>query len=312
MIEKDREERPARDVREEFGARQERDVAFYLRREFAARDDVAVFNDLRIAHEGEHAQIDHLVVHARGFVLVESKSIHGEVRVNKEGEWSRSYRGSWSGMPSPVRQVELQRRLLEQYLNAHAAHVLDKIAFGLFQSYFGGRMWDAFCAVSSSAIIHRETMPAEISERIVKSEFVGERLRGVIDRRAVLTTWPRFTEDEWPTLIAFLRYTAGKAGAGRAPAGEQAPGASGAGAAERLSVGAEPALRCRKCGEGRRLSAQSGRYGYFLRCQMCPTNTPMRSACRACGSHNGRVSKSGAAFIATCGNCGDAATIWRA
>lgn len=51
---------------------------------------------------GEYAQIDHLVVHPFRLVNIESKSIHGEVKVNGHGEWSRSYRGQWYGMPTGV------------------------------------------------------------------------------------------------------------------------------------------------------------------------------------------------------------------
>ncbi|OUR87179.1 nuclease, partial [Gammaproteobacteria bacterium 42_54_T18] len=50
------------DSRLKAGIKQEQDVAFYLRRAFKNRDDVMVFNDLRIIHDEEVAQIDHLIV----------------------------------------------------------------------------------------------------------------------------------------------------------------------------------------------------------------------------------------------------------
>jgi len=67
----------------EAGAKAEEQMAFYLRRVFQEREDVLVFNDLRLVDEnGDTAQIDHLVMHGRGFVLIKSKSVTTEIRVN--------------------------------------------------------------------------------------------------------------------------------------------------------------------------------------------------------------------------------------
>lgn len=92
------------------GEQQEKDVAFYLRRAFKDDENILVLNDYRFTFNDEIAQIDHLVVHRAGFIIIESKSIYGEVKVNGHGEWSRSYKGNWSGMPSPIIQAELQKK----------------------------------------------------------------------------------------------------------------------------------------------------------------------------------------------------------
>jgi len=38
---------------------------------------------------GFNSQIDHLIIYKAGFIVVESKSIQGAVRVNSMGEWER-------------------------------------------------------------------------------------------------------------------------------------------------------------------------------------------------------------------------------
>lgn len=117
-------------VRQAAGDRQEKDVAFYLRRAFKDDQNILILNDYRFVHNDETAQIDHLIVHRSGFIVIESKSIHGEVRVNTEGEWSRSYKGQWSGMASPIRQAELQMELLRDFLSDNVEAFLGKL-FGL-------------------------------------------------------------------------------------------------------------------------------------------------------------------------------------
>ena len=112
MIIKNKETTSSKHVRQIAGEKQEQDVAFFLRRAYKDDPKVYVFNDLRFEYNDEVAQIDHLILYPYGFVLIESKSITGEVKVNKEQEWTRSYNKQWSGMRSPIKQVELQEKLL--------------------------------------------------------------------------------------------------------------------------------------------------------------------------------------------------------
>jgi hypothetical protein len=50
---------------------------------------VLVFNDIRLQHDGEVVQIDHLVVHRHGMVVIESKSVSGEIHVLPDGQFVR-------------------------------------------------------------------------------------------------------------------------------------------------------------------------------------------------------------------------------
>ena len=129
MITKDRDSKIDNSLQQKAGAKVEQDVAFYLRREFGDANDVFIINDLRIQFKNETAQIDHLVLYNKGFIIIESKSIRGEVKVNNQLEWSRTVRGKWTGMPSPIEQAKLQTKLLKALLNDNAKSLLDRIAF---------------------------------------------------------------------------------------------------------------------------------------------------------------------------------------
>lgn len=204
MILKEKEGPSGQDERSKAGHQQEQDVAFYLRREFGDDESVRIINDLRIEHNGERAQIDHLVVHPYGLVVIESKSIYGEVKVNGHGEWSRSYRGDWYGMPSPVRQAELQEALVKGLLKDNVEKFLGRL-LGV-QTQISLRDWRTVCAVSSSAILHRDEMPRAIANRVVKSEFVAEKVRELVGSRAkgLVTGRPRFSQKEIEGIGDFL------------------------------------------------------------------------------------------------------------
>ncbi|MCO7233541.1 MULTISPECIES: nuclease-related domain-containing protein [unclassified Cobetia] len=208
MIAKEKEAYSGDDERARYGHRQEEDVAFHLRRAFGDDPEVVIFNDLRLKYGEENAQIDHLVMHPFGFIIIESKSITGEVRVNAAGEWQRSYRGNWSGLRSPLRQAELQQDILKRLLIEHRARLMNK-TLGL-QGGFAGRQWKVLCAVSSNAIVHRDDMAKGVSAQVVKPEFLHEQVSGLIGARSMVKrallfdTRPEFTKDELERVSEFL------------------------------------------------------------------------------------------------------------
>lgn len=76
-----------------------------------------------------------LTVHRWGMFIVESKSVTEEVRVRPDGsggdEWTRVYRGTESGMSSPIQQARRQSEFLRTILRRHAGELLGKVAVGL-------------------------------------------------------------------------------------------------------------------------------------------------------------------------------------
>ena len=101
-------------------------MAFYLKREFTASPEVRVFNNIRLEKDNDAAQIDHLILYRHGVIIVESKSVTSEVRINAQGEWSRVWNGRPTGMPSPILQAQRQGDFLARYLQDHATQLLDK------------------------------------------------------------------------------------------------------------------------------------------------------------------------------------------
>src|SRR5690554_4117686 len=115
MILKEKDAYSGTDERGYYGHKQEQDVAFHLRREFGDSQQVRIIHDLVIEHGGERAQIDHLVIHPYGFIIIESKSIVGEVQVNAEGEWSGGNRGNWAGWQWRFAQAGWRRNLSKSF-----------------------------------------------------------------------------------------------------------------------------------------------------------------------------------------------------
>lgn len=332
MILKDKTQTSSASIKLDAGIKQEHDVAFYLRRAYKNSDQVMVLNDLRIEHDRESAQIDHLIVYTYGFIVVESKSIRGEVKVNEYGEWTRSYKGQWSGMPSPIKQAELQLKLLKQYLCANTEKVIGK--FLGIQQGLGARCYDVFCAISNDAIIDRSGAPKDIADRLVKSEFVTDALDKKMNfikfyqiAAKIADTRPTFNLGELNHICQFLlgnvsqtepaivneQHAAWPAPMQSTPEAEVKPIVQVAVVANPAPPSVTPIVKpvalqaitaqCKHCGDCSALSPQSGRYGYYVQCGKCGGNTPLKRPCLACNSHNTRVSKAKTVYRLSCADC---------
>jgi hypothetical protein len=299
MIIKDKDLQNVKSPTAIAGQKQEQDVAFFLRREFKNHHQVFVINDYKFSFNDETAQIDHLIVYPFGFLLIESKSISGEVKVNELGEWTRSSNSKWFGMLSPIKQAELQQKLLKELLNHHKAEILGKL-LGFKQQSFGMRSWNILCAVSSNSIIDRESIPKNISDVIVKSEFLIDRINKVMDLKSPLKrafsisdVRPDFNESELKSITDFLINNA-KLKSKKVQKIKQ----------ETIKpIKSHSILKCKKCNESENFTSQYGRYGYFINCNECNTNTSMKMPCVQCKSKNTKVTKNKDTFTLNCSDC---------
>tara|TARA_R110000744_G_scaffold228675_1_gene346679 strand:- start:312 stop:1247 length:936 start_codon:yes stop_codon:yes gene_type:complete len=285
------------------GQKQEQDVAFFLRRAFKDHKKVFVINDFKFSHNDETAQIDHLIIYPYGFVLVESKSIKGNVKVNDFEEWTRSLGSQWSGMPSPIKQVELQQKLLRELLYENRENILNKL-LGIKQQTFGMRCWDNVCAISSHAIIDRETMPKNVSKYLVKTEFLVDKLKdimklkdSVVKKLNPFETRPDFSDDELLSITSFLMSQVKQTAS--IPEKITEPLKPYVQASNSVPV----SIACKNCHERSDYLVKSGRYGYFIKCNKCDTNTPLKTPCLSCTSKNTKVSKKQTTYTLQCCDC---------
>ncbi len=86
----------------------EKQMAFYLRRAFGDDANIAILNGIRLRKGDDVCQIDHLIIHEYGMIIVESKSVTSKVKINDDGSWERLWNNHYQGMPSPVLQAERQ------------------------------------------------------------------------------------------------------------------------------------------------------------------------------------------------------------
>lgn len=310
MIIKELETQSHTDPLRRAGYEAERQMAHYLKRAFGEDPNKFVLNNLRVECGGEVAQIDHLILLRFGLLVVESKSVAGQISVNEQGEWTRWWNRQGRGMPSPVLQGRRQLELLCTLLNEHTAELLERGLFGLKQRTFGAMRREVLVAISDGGRITRKT---EVPE-VMKADQVPERVQNSVNElRGSLTAFA-FSDTEMVRICNFLRnrhVPAGDVQSTTAPAPAIPQPASPRGltgvtspphrvpvAAPAIPAAAQPPT-CRQC-QSTRLSIQYGK-NYYFKCSVCDGNTPIRPVCPTC-QQPARLSKNGPQFAAACAN----------
>ena len=124
------------------------------------------------------AQVDHLVMHRSGFIVIESKSVTSKVRIHENGEWERLWNNYWQGMASPIKQAERQVVFLRKALQAYREHLLGKILFGKMQMGFSNMPFEVLVAISDTGSIDRKGDAPEVA----KADLITDRIRDIVKR----------------------------------------------------------------------------------------------------------------------------------
>jgi hypothetical protein len=298
-------------------------MAHCLRRAFGDTPDLYLFHDLRLERDGDAAQVDHLLLHRFGLIIIESKSVTTEVEVNEHGEWCRNFHGQRRGMASPVEQARRQGEFLRAYLQEHREQLRGKYLLGLKQGGFRNMPVDLLVAISDEGIIRRakrldlpEVLKADqISVRILELLKEYRRVNSLFNLKSNEGGY-EFRPEEMERISGFLLEhhrplrrseqpvqvpdpTPSATPVGGVSASATAPSLPEVPVAELAGKGSSH--QCRNCQSGR-LTVEWGRYNYYFKCADCQGNTPIREICAACGEKE-KLRKSGPRFFAECGAC---------
>lgn len=319
------------DAMQAAGARAEEQMAFYLARHFKDRKDVLVFNDVRITDGGDTAQMDHLVLHQSGLIVIESKSVTTKVKVNRHGEWMRLWNNHWQGMASPALQAQRQIAFLRAFLQARR-ELLRGRKMVVVQMGFSNFDMQGLVAISDSGMIDRAD-PSLVPE-VFKADQIPDMIEAIIATQRKASGMgsllfgktddfrARLTEEELDRVLNLL-LAADLASKEKPPVRRTTPPAPASSdkkpkqpAPEKTTRTApephpEPAPKptvaissatigtCRHCAstDGH---VSYGQYGYYWKCQSCNGNTKIDKT--APDGSSGKIRKHGEQFFLTYGD----------
>ncbi|MBD2177315.1 NERD domain-containing protein [Pseudanabaena sp. FACHB-1998] len=329
MIIKELERAEISDKFGQAGHYAESQLAFYLKREFKDDPQILVFNNLRFEKQEDACQLDHLILHPYGIIIIESKSVTTRVEVNELGEWKRWFNNQWQGMPSPILQAQRQGKFLKEYLEDHVESLLNKILFGR-QAHFTRMPIDILVAISDSGIINRPRNNK--LENVAKADQISENVKAIIStyrkKNSLLSlsldVAYEFNADEVIRISNFLlsqhkpvNIKSAKQNSESLPKKDVNSKDSVQITAKVINVVNKPVIKpivknnaklesvnfqhkCSHC--------QSGNisilyvHSYYFKCHDCGKNTSIKNICSSCAEKT-KIRKNGLQFFVECERC---------
>lgn len=315
---------------EKAGRQAEEQMAFYLKRFFARSEEVDVLHGLRIVLEGEVAQMDHLLLMPHGLVIVESKSISGEVVIGDSGQWVRRWAGGEKGMRSPIMQARMQGMLLKDLLlegvKPEQRAVMARLDVDVLVAisdegvirWPSSGPWPEVCKADQVPERALARLKATAEAQAGQPRIWNGKNRKIIADYLIRKHQPRGAVAEVSAPSVAPKETVKKARPVNAVEGPTQVAAKPApslahperGLLDTLTAQAAQTLKdhetalpsraCRHC-HSYEVSVEYG-HNYYLKCQACGGNTALKFACPACGQE-GRLRKAGRQFFAECRNC---------
>ena len=92
-------------------------MPYYLRRFFGQSPEVDILNQLCVSTGGVVTHVDHLVLHAYGIIVVDSRGVSGRLQVMEDGRWMRRENRQLVDMPSPIAAAQTQMQSLKAFLD---------------------------------------------------------------------------------------------------------------------------------------------------------------------------------------------------
>lgn len=282
MILKEIDKKVASTKLEKYGQNAEKQMSHYLKRAFQGNKEIFVINDLRLVMNDDVAQIDHLIIHRFGFIIVESKSVTSKISINEYGEWTRHYPKGTKGMPSPINQARRQADFLKNYLMARSENLLKKSL--IFQASFTDFKFDVLVAISDSGIINRDNH-SDVAG-VFKADQITEEVNNIISSYAgtnknilTLKVNYHFSDSSMEKITRYLIQTHKPAKKAQEIGVNETRTVYSLASENKEKTNKHSKHVCSKC-SSENIEIVYGKFGYYFKCQDCDGNTSTKLKCK--------------------------------
>jgi hypothetical protein len=169
-------------------------MAYRLRRAFAGSQSLDVVNCLVLRTGSLQVQMQQLVLHPFGLILIDNLSLPGTISVDDDWKWTHVYRGESAAIPSPVTAAKVQALALDAFLKKKVKQ----------KSFFNNLELDVLLAVPDVQAIH---WPASgVFPEVCNADEVPERVTACVAQyRQDAKMPPKLVAEHRQRLAEFLR-----------------------------------------------------------------------------------------------------------
>ena len=141
-----------------------------------------IIHDLYLEHEGLSAQIDFLIVTKKCFFLIECKNLYGDIAINSNGDFIRSFSHKKEGIYSPITQGKRHLELIKQIRNAEITNALIR---AIFERNFYENYRSVVVLANPKTVLNAKYAKKEIKDQVIRGDQLIEYIQKVNSNSSV-------------------------------------------------------------------------------------------------------------------------------
>lgn len=256
----------------------EKNVAFYLQRYYQNDPTIHVLNGIRLEENNDAAQIDHLLIHATGMIVIECKSVYDKLQLKEDGQWIRWFGNQSKGMGSPIKQAEMQIDFLRKYLNKKLKNS---------PQFFDHMPIEILVAISNEGQFLPPKNNPKAAPEVCKMDQLKERIDKIRENNKALI----LSNKNIATLSDYLKKV-------HKPLIKKPTELKVEEKKKIYEVTSQN--KCKHCCSNN-LEIAYGK-SYYFRCLQCEKNTPINNHCKIC-NRTEKIRKEKNIFFTECAHC---------
>ena len=285
-------------ARIENGYKAEKDNAYYLDFSFKDSPNHILLHDIRIEHNGQVAQIDHILISRLRIEVLESKSFKGILTIKGDGSLNVEYGKKVQTFPNPIEQNNRHEKIISEFLKENMELPSNLKLLGI--------------AVNSTVLINPKTTVTNdtLPDGFTRADSFKTYRNEGIDKMSVLNVFKgmgtAMNIDKAKEIADFLvkhhkpkSYDYAKKYPNRK---EEEVTQKKEKPTENELKKESKTLLCSKC-QSENIEICYGRYGYYFKCLKCDGNTAIKLTCST-SDCKPKLKKSKLNFYQVCDVCG--------
>ena len=134
-----------------------------------------ILHDLNIAYKDYKAQIDFMIITKRNYYILECKNTYGNILVDSNGNFFRTYYGKKVGIYNPIDKLDRNIDIIKAYLYDHSDFLEKLILNKSYDNFYHG----VVVLSNENVVVDMKQAPRDIKKKVVRIDKLVEYIKKI-------------------------------------------------------------------------------------------------------------------------------------
>ena len=134
-----------------------------------------ILHDLNIQYKDHRVQIDFMLITRRNYYILECKNTYGNILVDNDGNFYRTYYGKKVGIYNPIDKLDRNIDTIKLYLNDHSTFLEKLILNKAYDNFYHGLV----VLSNENTIVDTKSAPRDVKNKIVRVDKLVDYIKKI-------------------------------------------------------------------------------------------------------------------------------------